>query len=443
MRIPITLLSLLLPIGASAQVQINDYKLPGSSDQASFNQYVLPNITGITIPVNWAAVDACGSAPCTPATYSWATGIETALLPYTSTGQTCYGTVVSPCLCAGGQLCKINFEVNAVKGAGSNNSTPSYVLDAAGSTWSTSCPAIGNVPACTTAAPNPVDVCFCNAYQGSGSPPANTCINNMNSPPVNTTGVPATWEIPFQSAYLGFIKAMIQRYNSGVTWHSQVGYIRFGMGVGGGGAIPCYTQETTLPTPPLTLSVWGAFATNVFSYASSQQPLMTIESSGYGGNDPVITLAWADAVAQNSIPYGAGFGAESLAFHDMVLYSEGSPCSNDWCSIFNTYYGISPMLGLQTISSSSDATCDSDPGAALTCSLAYVIPFGIQRHANVFEISSKDLLCAFYGAYSAPTTCTQQPNGFAAALLAAAAGQPASTSAAAGSTMLSGSAILQ
>jgi hypothetical protein len=266
--------------------------------------------------------------------------------------------------------------------------------------------------------------------------------------PINTTGVPASWEIPFQSAYLGFIKQLIIRYSTVVSWHAQVGYIRLGMGVGGGGAIPCSKVETgalgTPPTPPLSLSIWGAFAANVFSFAEAQNPPMVMESSGYGGNDTIVTTAWADAVAQNSIPYGAGFGAESLAFHDMVLYSEGQPCSNDWCNIFNTYLGIPPILGLQTISATADATCNSDPGPGQSCSLIYIIPFAIQRHTNVFEIGSINLLCAYYSTYSNPACTAPAPgNGWAAALAAAAQGQPASTTATAGAAAVSGTASLQ
>jgi hypothetical protein len=173
---------------------------------------------------------------------------------------------------------------------------------------------------------------------------------------------------------------------------------------------------------------------------------MTMESSGYGGEDGTITRAYADVIAQNSIPYGAGFGAESLSFHDMVLYSQGLPCSNDWCSIFNNYFGHSSMLGLQTISPTADATCDSDPGPGESCSLIYIIPFAIQRHANVFEIGSVNLLCAYLAGYNVTNSeCTESApyNGWAAALAAAAQGQPASTSATAGAAALSGTASLQ
>lgn len=445
---------LALSVGAVAQVQINDYVLPTSApDIAAFNQYVLPNITGITVPVSWAAVDACsGTGPCaSTGLYSWA-AIENQLADYTTaTTGTCYtGGPTKPCLCAGGKACKINLEVNAVTGFNSNNSTPPYVLNVGLSSWATTCPAIGNVPACNGSTP-PVDVCFCGGYQGTGSPPpTNTCVNASSSS-FNATGVAASWETPFQSAYLGFIKQLIIRYSSGVngvSWFSQVGYIRLGMGTGGGGVIPCSSEETgmtgTPPTPPLSLSIWGAFAANLFSYAQSQNPPMTMESSGYGGEDNIITLAWSDAIAQNSIPYGAGFGAESLAFHDMVLYSEGMPCSNDWCNIFNSYFGLTPILGMQPISGTSDAYCNSDPGAFASCSLVYILPFAIQRHANVFEIGTVNLLCAYYSAYS-HAGCTQSApgNGFAAALAAAAQGQPVSTSATTGTATISGTTSLQ
>jgi hypothetical protein len=128
----------------------------------------------------------------------------------------------------------------------------------------------------------------------------------------------------------------------------------------------------------------------------------------------------------------------------VVLYSEGQPCSNDWCNIFNTYLGIPPILGLQTISATADATCNSDPGPGQSCSLIYIIPFAIQRHTNVFEIGSINLLCAYYSTYSNPACTAPAPgNGWAAALAAAAQGQPASTTATAGAAAVSGTASLQ
>jgi hypothetical protein len=242
---------------------------------------------------------------------------------------------------------------------------------------------------------------------------------------------------------LGFIKQVIQHYNT-VSWRAQIGYIRFGIGTGGGGSIPCPSEELgSSPSTPLTLAIWGALTQNIFSFAATQSPQMVTESSGYGGENSTITTAWADTIAQNSIPYGAGFGAESLALNDAVLYSEGLPCSNDWCAIFNSYYSKTPMLGLQTIASLSDPTCTSNPGAGQTCSLVYVLPFGTQRRANVFEIGYGDLLCAFYsGGYSGCSSGSPAP-GYAAAISNAEQGLPSSTTTLVGPARLSGKAAIE
>jgi hypothetical protein len=211
----------------------------------------------------------------------------------------------------------------------------------------------------------------------------------------DTSGVPASWEQPSWWAYETFIKEVIEHYGTDVTWHSQVGYIRFGLTIGGTGVIPCPSEEMTVPAgAPLALPVWSAYANTIFAYAATQNPPMIVEGSGYGGAAP-ITTAWADAVASAAIANGAGYGAESLALHDLTLYSGGSACSNDWCGIFNNYFAQAPrMLGLQTISK-SDPTCTSDPGPGLTCSLVFVLPFATERHANVLEIAYEDLLCAY------------------------------------------------
>src|ERR1019366_2738513 len=227
------------------------------------------NITGLTLPMDWSFIDNCTSAlkPCSQQglAYNW-TNFDATFAPYTV--GPCFTGHPSPCTCAGGVPCKINFEVNAATGATANSATPPYVFSDTPN-WAASCPSVGKVPACTSTT-TPVDVCFCSAYTGLAGSPSNTCVN-ARTPSSNTSGVPASWETPFQSAYLGFVQQVIQHYST-VSWHSQVGYIRFGMGVGGGGALPCYQEETgtvgTPPTPPLNLSIWGVFASNLFSYAT-------------------------------------------------------------------------------------------------------------------------------------------------------------------------------
>lgn len=216
--------------------------------------------------------------------------------------------------------------------------------------------------------------------------------------------------------------------------------------------IPCPVQEMDAPSSggpaiPLTVSVWQSYANSIFSYSKFTGATMTMEGSGYGGPaQPHVPAAYADAVASAAVANGAGVGAESLALHDQVLYAAGSTCSNDWCNILNVYALEAPILGLQTIGK-SDPTCTSDPGAANTCSLIYVLPFATQRHANVLEIANQDLLCAYAMLYSDPTTCPSSiAHPFApysTALANASAGQPAYTSATNGKASATGKTVLQ
>jgi hypothetical protein len=403
--------------GASAQTyRVNSYELPTNmADQSALISDAFPHITGITVPLSWALIDSCSTTTnCTPGNYHWTT-FDNSLAPYIA--STCSG---SPC--------QINFEVNAASGSSPNSATPSYVLT---SMFAFSC--------CGSALG--MDVCFCPNYPGSGV----SGTGCQHSQPPDATGVPAAWEPEFIYAYKKFITEVITHYGSVVSWSSQVGYIRFGIGTGGGGVIPCPAQETTVPTSaPLNLAGWSTYADTIFSWASAQSPPMIIEGSGYGGENVTITTAWADVVAAAAISNGAGYGVESLAVHDQTLYAAGSPCSNDWCNSFNTYFIQSPpMLGLQTISI-SDPSCTSDPGASQTCSLVYVLPFGTERHANAFELAYEDMLCAYESGYGG-STCTvgSATNGYAAAIANALAGKPNGTAAVAGRATITGQAAVQ
>ena len=379
---------------------------------------MLPKINGITVPLDWSKIDTCAGG-CTHGNYSWST-FDGSLSSYISgSGNFCKGAV----------LCKLNFEVNAASGSSPNTATPSYVFT------------LGWAHTCCGGTATPLDVCFCSGYPGSGS--SSGC-NQTDS-----SGVPASWERQFWSAYENFITEVITHFGSDASYKAQVGYIRLGIATGGGGVIPCPTQEMTVPSgAPLSLTVWQAYANTIFSYAASQSPPMIIEGSGYGGENIYITNAWADAVATAAISNGAGYGAESLAFHDLTLHASGSPCSNDWCNIFDSNFINSPkMLGLQTISP-SDPSCTSDPGAALTCSLVYVLPFATERHANVFELGYPDLLCA-YDNSSPEYTSAYCPSGYApygpykTAIANAEAGVPRGTSVIGGSAKVSGSATVK
>lgn len=411
-----------------AQVQIESYRLPsGTTNTGLFQSFVVQHIAGITVPVNWADVDDCSTPPNPPVpctTYNWM-AIDAAVTPYT-------GNIPPLCL-SGTEVCVINFEVNAASGGigihATNTATPYYVFTSA---WASSC--CGSSP--------PVDACFCPNYPGDNPVSSPGC---QNTQPPDTTGVPAGWEQPFITAYEGFISAVVARYNSSGAGY-KVGYIRWGLGTGGGGVIPCPTQEmapapptSNGPSIPLTLSVWQSYASTIFSFAASTHPTMLMEGSGYG-NAADVGIAYADAVASAAAANGAGIGAESLALNDQFLYASGAACSNDWCNIFNTYALQAPMLGLQTIDT-SEPSCTSDPGAGKTCSLVFVLPFGTQRHANVFEIANGDLLCAWGGAAYSSTPCPSMTSPYApykTAIQNAASGLPNSTSITSGSAVASG-----
>jgi hypothetical protein len=135
----------------------------------------------------------------------------------------------------------------------------------------------------------------------------------------------------------------------------------------------------------------------------------------------------------------------------IILYSVGQPCSNDWCGLFNSYYSISPMRSLQTITPTNPNCLNQPTSCNGTGSLVTVLPFGTQRRATTFEIYYNDLLCAYDSDnYADSTYCPLISPGvylapflpYQRALANAAFLQPNSTIDVQGKTSLSGSSSI-
>ena len=134
-------------ISAAQPVLIESFQLPQTvTDQNNFKSYVLPNINGLTVPLNWSDPDDCSTIlPCSQVlggAYTWP---DLTLSTYTSGTQ-----------CSGSKQCVVNFEVNVASGTGQgyNSATPAYVFS---SSWTSHC--CGSSPL--------VDVCFCGVYKGN------------------------------------------------------------------------------------------------------------------------------------------------------------------------------------------------------------------------------------------------------------------------------------
>ncbi len=208
------------------------------------------------------------------------------------------------------------------------------------------------------------------------------------------------------------------------------------------------TRQSSGPAIPLnSLTVWHNYNNAVYAAAHANASGTILEASMYGGEtlpngDGTILLSWADDVASTAIANHLGIGAESLAFSDLPLYASNSPCSNDWCQLFNEYSLSGPMLGLQTVSL-SDPTCVTNPACGnATGSLTTVLPFGTQRHARVFEIGYEDLLCAYDSSSSGSSCAPGTGSAYPLALQNSTSGVPSSTATLSGAAKLSSNATL-
>ncbi len=219
-----------------------------------------------------------------------------------------------------------------------------------------------------------------------------------------TSSSPAFWQQGYFKNYQALMAAVVQHYGS----NPSVGYIRFGLGIGGETTIvmgfssaDCQAQLTAagFSTP-----VWLAYLGQMLDYEKSlNSPVqLMVGINILNFNNPDYSIP--DSTAAMAVRNGIGFGSQGLQAGDITDYAAGRPCTVDWCKMFVKYDGTVP-LELQTVAL-------SDPsGAGMTGSLVPLLQLGVQLHARNFEIYYEDWLTAFdpaYPAYAQYHTAYQQ-----------------------------------
>jgi hypothetical protein len=453
---------LLLVATASSQAQSgiyayfnNDPKIKLGSYLSDFEMYVITqnSVAGITVVVPWFKYDT-GSSTSGPI-------LDTSL----GTGL---GLLDNHMQTVAGSSKKINLIIWAGTDAEPNTSTPPYVFTIGATGWPTTCSLSFG---CTTT--TPVDTCDCHNYHGSnftgpGSVGSNCTNQSGGTVPFDGGGVPATWEQPLTIAYENWLNQLLFYYrpSGSSVIRNQIGYIRIGVGTGGGSVVACpnvemnaFLGQTSAPAIVLSEGIWKSYNNEIYSYVQSTAQsyglsAVVLEASPFGGvslgmNDGTIPISWADDVAQVAIENGFGIGAESLSGTtdqgDLLLYSVGQPCSNDWCSLFNSYSSVAPMQSLQTLSQSKPSCLNQSSTCNITGSLVTVLPFATQHQGTTFEIYYEDLLCAYDQNPYSDSDCTVPTpyTPYESALTNAAAGQPSGTSNLVGASNLSGPAAIQ
>jgi len=214
----------------------------------------------------------------------------------------------------------------------------------------------------------------------------------------------------FQTPYLAFIQAALQKYGS----DSTIGYMRIGLGHGGETyPAPGYGSDPTCTT---AFNSWGYTDTTWTNYlnsmlgqeaslnSSNKQLMVGIVGDGPGGTGGQNTVA--DAVAATAVaerPFPIGFGSQGLQSGDISDYPN---CTADWCNLFSQYTGQVP-LELQTLGPSCPAgvgECPSDVNENATGSLVPLLPFAASNKVTILELYYQDWLIAYDPNYPGNST---------------------------------------
>jgi hypothetical protein len=196
----------------------------------------------------------------------------------------------------------------------------------------------------------------------------------------NAGEVPVFWERGFVENYREFMAAIVQHYGS----NSSVGYIRFGLGLGGETFPACMYA---LKNKGFTPERWTRYIMDMLDYEASlnspRQLMVGINSFGNPKN-----IEFADAVARRAVRNKIAIGSQGLSIDDARADQSGTPCAVDWCRMFREAAGKVP-LELQTVK-------QSDPdGSGRVGSMVDLLPFALKLRTQIFEIYVQDWLIAY------------------------------------------------
>jgi hypothetical protein len=196
----------------------------------------------------------------------------------------------------------------------------------------------------------------------------------------NAGEVPVFWEKGFVENYRQFMAAIVQHFGN----NSSVGYIRFGLGLGGETFPACMYA---LKNKGFTPERWTKYIVDMLDYEASlnspKQLMVGINSFGNPKN-----IEFADAVARRAVRNKIAIGSQGLSIDDARADQSGSPCAVDWCRMFREAAGKVP-LELQTVKQSNP------DGGGNVGSMVELLPFALRLRTQIFEIYVQDWLVAY------------------------------------------------
>jgi hypothetical protein len=196
----------------------------------------------------------------------------------------------------------------------------------------------------------------------------------------NAGEVPVFWEKGFMENYQQFMAAIVQHFGN----NSSVGYIRFGLGLGGETFPACMWA---MKSKGFTPERWKRYLFDMLDYEASlnspKQLMVGINSLPGPQNFDL-----PDSVARRAIHNKIAIGSQGLSIEDARADQAGSPCAVDWCHMFREATGKVP-LELQTVKQSNP------DGSGRVGSMVEILPFALKLRVQIFEIYVQDWMVAY------------------------------------------------
>jgi hypothetical protein len=192
--------------------------------------------------------------------------------------------------------------------------------------------------------------------------------------------VPVFWQKDFMNNYQAFLAAAVKKYGD----NSSVGYIRFGLGLGGETFPACMFA---LKNKGFSPGVWRKYILEMLDFEKSlNSPKQLMVGINTFGHPP--DLGFAEAVAQRAMEHGIAIGSQGLSMEDMRNDQSGTPCAADWCRNFHKARG-KVALELQNLKASNP-----DRSGPIGSEVD-LLPFALKMGAQIFEIYPEDWFVAY------------------------------------------------
>ena len=192
--------------------------------------------------------------------------------------------------------------------------------------------------------------------------------------------VPVFWDKGFMDNYQHFMKEIVQHFGN----NPAVGYIRFGLGIGGETFPVCMYSLREKGFAP---QVWRKYLFDMLDYeATLNSPKTLMVGINTFGEPP--NIDFVDAVAERAVQNKIAIGSQALSMDDPRSDKAGQPCAVDWCHVFRGANGKVP-LELQTLE-------ETNPDrSGKVGSMVDLLPFALSLHTQIFEIYTQDWLIAY------------------------------------------------